>query len=292
MPTHAIDATLCTDCGLCAAVCGCLIYEQTDDGVRVNEGMARLCFHCGHCMAMCPTQAVTVEGFDYADFREPGEATTAEGLLGLMLQRRSIRAFTDQPVPREVLQQIVDAAATAPMGIPPSGVEVTGLTMREQVAQIVPVSVKQIEQLAKMTGSRIGRFMLRRMMGSRGYREVVDCLLPLVGPGLRMYHEQGTDLITYDAPAMLLFHVGPDAVAGETDVVIAATHAMLMAEALGVGSIMLGFAQAAVAYSKELKARFGIPVDHEIKNALALGYARHSFKRSIPRQLRRVAWQG
>jgi nitroreductase len=45
-------------------------------------------------------------------------------LTNLLVHRRSVRNFQDTPVPRETIQQILDAVATAPMGIPPSDVEV------------------------------------------------------------------------------------------------------------------------------------------------------------------------
>ena len=89
---------------------------------------------------------------------------------------------------------------------------------------------------------------------------------------------------------MMLFHSAPDSLAGETDMVLAATHAMLMAEALGVGNIMLGFANAAVQQDKALKRQFGIPEKNEIRNALALGYSQRTFRRSVPREMRAVQW--
>ena len=37
--------------------------------------------------------------------------------------RRSVRVFKDKPVERDVITKILNAAATAPMGIPPSTTE-------------------------------------------------------------------------------------------------------------------------------------------------------------------------
>jgi nitroreductase/NAD-dependent dihydropyrimidine dehydrogenase PreA subunit len=291
MPTHVIDPSSCTKCGLCAEVCGTWVYRRTDHGIEVDPAMAALCMRCGHCMAVCPTRAVQVEGLDLAGFQDFAEPlATPQALLALMRRRRSMRVFEDRPVPREVLQQIVDAAATAPMGIPPSGVEVTVLSRREQVAAIVPVSIKQIQLLNKLAGNFLGRLILKRMMGAKAYREVVEYLLPLIAPAMDVYQRDGTDFVTWGAPAMMLFHSAPDSLAGETDMVLAATHAMLMAEALGVGNIMLGFANAAVQQDKALKRQFGIPEKNEIRNALALGYSQRTFRRSVLRELRAVHW--
>jgi len=293
MPTHTIKPNLCTNCGLCAQVCGAFVFVAGEGDVRINEDMADKCIQCGHCMAVCPTQAVQLDFLDYSQMQEIGpELCTPDALLDLMLRRRSMRSFGPDPVPRDVLQRIVDAAATAPMGIPPTGVEVTVLASREEVAAQVPVLVEQFEGLGKALSNPVGKFMVGRMMDKKTWKMVVETLMPYMEPAIERYHAEGFDFVTYDAPAMLLFHVGPDSLSGETDVVIAATYAMLMAEALGVGNIMLGLSVAAVERSKELRARYGIPEENQVMNALALGYTDRRFARTIPREMASVRWVG
>lgn len=291
MSMHEIDETLCTRCGVCAQVCSCAVYAMTDEGPEVIEERAAVCVECGHCMAACPTEAVCVPGMDYEEFAPlPEPAASADELHALMLERRSIRAFEDTPVPRELLQRVVDAAAAAPMGFPPTDVEVTVLTRREDVAKILPVSAKQTEQLNGMMKSAIGRWVLRRAVDAKTFRLLRDALLPMMGPALEEHQRNGLDFVTWGAPALLLFHVGPESLMGETDCAIASTYAMLMAEALGLGSIMLGLATAAVQQAPELKEEFRIPAGGEVLSALAVGYTKRKFLRTIPRELRGVTW--
>lgn len=286
-----IDESLCTHCGQCVAICPCWAYEQADEGVRVNEDTAGLCVACGHCMAVCPAKAVTAPGLDYGAFADlPGGAASPEALSALLLRRRSVRAFTDEPVPRDLLQRIVDAAAAAPMCFPPSPVEVTVLPDRTQVAAIMPEAAKLFETLAGHMRTAVGRFMLRRMAGEAAFTLIREYLLPFIGPGLERYRREETDWVTWGAPALLLFHAPKEAVTAETDCILAASHAMLMGEALGLGTIMLGWATAAIQFSLALRARYGIQGDSSLHQVLAVGYARHEFQRTIPRTLKSVRW--
>lgn len=291
MSTHTLDAARCTRCGLCVEVCTAGVYEITDEGPEVHGERAAACVECGHCMAICPTQAVSVPGLDYREFGPlPQGAASADQLHALMLRRRSIRAFEDTPVPRELLERVVAAAAAAPMSFPPTDVEVTVLTRREDVAQILPVAVQQAEQVTAMTRSAIGRWVLRRMAGDKTFRLLRDVLLPLIGPALEEHRRSGLDFVTWGAPALLVFHVGPTSLMGETDATIAATHAMLMAEALGLGTVFLGFAAAALQQSPPLRQQLQIPPDCEVLSVLAVGYTKRRFLRTIPRELRNVKW--
>ena len=58
---------------------------------------------------------------------------TYEQLKSLMLARRSIRDFRDKEVEREVIDKIINAASTSPMGLPPSDVEILVLDGLEAV---------------------------------------------------------------------------------------------------------------------------------------------------------------
>ncbi len=293
MPHQTIDPELCTRCGQCVSVCPCDVYELGAEGVEINPEMAARCLRCGHCMAICPTKAVAVEGLAYEHFADiAATVASPDDLRALMLRRRSTRAFRPEPVARELLEQIVAAAVTAPMGFPPSGVEVTILPTRQDVEPVVASTVKLVAQMQKMLGSGIGRFMFRRMAGAQAFRVLNDYLMPLMPTAMARYAESGEDFVTWGAPAVLVFHTNPAGVSGETDAVLAATYAMLMAEALGLGSIMLGLAGAGLGQDKALRERYGIPPDNQVHNLLALGSTDRKFRRTIPRELKSVTWVG
>ena len=52
------------------------------------------------------------------------DAANFNQLIYLFKRRRSIREFLDKPVENEIIEKILDAAKTSPMGLPPTDVNV------------------------------------------------------------------------------------------------------------------------------------------------------------------------
>ena len=132
-----IDHDKCNGCGLCTEVC-------SDANIIMKDGKAAVtdengvfgCIACGHCMAICPTGAISVNGRtlspdDLIPLPDKSEAATYDSLINLFNRRRSIREFKDKPVEQELIDKILAAAATAPMGLPPSDVSVLVLNGKE-----------------------------------------------------------------------------------------------------------------------------------------------------------------
>ena len=122
--TIRIDAQACTACGLCVQVCKGAPLHMEYGRVHVDQTRYLGCMGCGHCMSVCPHGCITVTGRDLSqddllDMPPPGTRATYEQLEALMLARRSVREFQEREVECEVVDRIVAAASTAPMGIPP-----------------------------------------------------------------------------------------------------------------------------------------------------------------------------
>lgn len=119
--TVSIDHDLCTACDICAHVCPrhIPVTIENDSGKTtvISTDRIDLCMKCGQCAAICPHGAILVAGMREEDFT-PVEALAIDDsqLLTLMKQRRSIRRYKDKPVPREVIDRMIDAAQCAPTG--------------------------------------------------------------------------------------------------------------------------------------------------------------------------------
>ncbi len=125
----SINTALCNGCGLCVSVCKDFNLVIEDEKVRESSTSFFGCIACGHCMAICPADAIAVSGrtlspADLFTLPEKSSITGYEQLMALLQCRRSIREFTGQEIEPGIIQKILDAAGTAPMGIPPSDVNV------------------------------------------------------------------------------------------------------------------------------------------------------------------------
>ncbi|MBM3474433.1 MAG: hypothetical protein FJX75_14310 [Armatimonadetes bacterium] len=293
MPQPTIDRDQCAVCGACAAICPCLIFERTKDGIRLFPDRADWCFACGQCMAACPTEAVSVPPLGCADFPAlPAGAADLAALEALFLERRSVRRFTEEPVSREALEEIVRLSATAPFGVPPTDVEVTVFSTREQIQAILPAVYTGMEQFMQALRNPIYRFLIRRQMGPEMFDALMEHLLPFVPPMCRLYRETGFDSATWGAPAMLLFHHPKRSVCGKENCYIACTYAMLAAQTLGLGTTMIGIVAGVVDMDKALRAKLGIPDGNQCEISLIIGHPAVHYRRAIPREHKSVTWVG
>lgn len=235
-----IDTVKCTGCGLCVEVC-------KDFSLIIKENKAVLsptplfgCIGCGHCMAICPTEAITINGRTLS----PNDlialpqniVNNHQQLLALMQHRRSIREFATQPVASEDIDKILEAAQTAPMGLPPSDVHVLVLHGKEKTAAFAQSFSEYLKSLRFMTSEPFLRLM-RPFWGKAN-----DQLFRgFVKPMFKAYTnemDKGINLINYDAPLAIYFYGSP--YSDPADPIVAATYAMLAGEALGLGTCMLG----------------------------------------------------
>jgi nitroreductase len=242
-------------------------------------------------MAVCPTEAVVAPGHDYNRFLPlPETQPGLEDLERLLLTRRSVRRFKPDPVAQDALERIVRVAALAPFGVPPTDVEVTVFSTREQIEGILPTIFTGMEQFMQALRNPIYRFLIRRQMGAEQFDALLEHLLPFVPPMCRLYRETGFDSATWGAPAMLLFHHAKRSLCGKENCLVACTYAMLAAQALGLGTTMIGIVAGVVDMDKALRAKLGIPDANRCEISLIIGHPAVNYRRAIPRANRSVTW--
>lgn len=102
-----IDKEKCIGCGMCRKDCAAhnIVIENHKARVLSND-----CIMCGHCAAVCPKNAVTVSGYDTEPVPMEGEVRLEpEEVLDVIRFRRTIRQFQNKKVPKEVVEQILEA---------------------------------------------------------------------------------------------------------------------------------------------------------------------------------------
>jgi ferredoxin len=288
-----IDREKCNGCGLCVEVCSDYNIELVEGKAVVTSGEAIFgCIGCGHCMAVCPTGAIQVNGrcISPADlFPLPGksELPSYETLLKLYQHRRSIREYKDKPVEQELIDKILAAASQAPMGLPPSDVNVLVLNGKEKVFQFSKDYCEYLENLKWMV-SPLGLIFMRLFYGKENGDMFRDFIRPLIETYTGSM-KKGENVVMYDAPLALYFYGSP--YTDPADPIIAATYAMHAAEALGLGTCMLGaihpFIQSGKA-AKKFREKQGIRFKSREGLCLVIGYPRIKYQHGINRTFANV----
>jgi Fe-S-cluster-containing hydrogenase component 2 len=283
--TIRIDEGLCKQCGQCAGICPAEVLKQENGSIQVRNNSPFGCIACGHCMMVCPEGSITVTGrglnpVDLLPLPPPEVRATAEQLSALMQARRSVRRFKNREVEPEVLNRIVEMAASGPMGIPPWDVGCVIVRGRDKVRELAAEIVRGYEQFLKIFKPWLFAVM-RPFVRRATYEQFRHFIRPLAQTYVDGRRE-GRDLLFYNAPAVLIFHHSP--YADTADAAIACTYAMLAAESLGLGNTMIGGAPPILQRNKKLCSRLGIPACNTPSLSLIMGYPATHFRRSVRRR--------
>ena len=290
-----IDSETCKACGICGHVCPRHVTETIErEGGKVtivSHERLDLCMGCGQCAAVCPNRSIQVDGLDLEEFKPLQELEIEENqLLSLMEQRRSIRRYKDKPVPRDILDRIIEAAHRAPTGTSRRSTGVIVVDKPDILKTLSNLIYELYERLDKALGNPIARFFVKRRVGQRMLGTLEDFVMPGMRWYIRWYRENRSDEILRDCAVLMLFHSPVREPMGEANCVLAAFHAIFMAEVLGIGTCFNDLIPPACNRVPEIRRLLDLPEEREIYASITLGYPKYKFKRIIPRRLAEVRY--
>lgn len=287
----AISYERCNSCGLCVKICKDFSLKMENNKPVLSEKPVFGCIACGQCMAICPTKAIEVSGREMSgddrfDFPEGWDRASYEQLKNLMLGRRSIRDFKNKEIGEELIGKLIDAAVSAPMGLPPSDVHLVVIKGQSKVREF---SFDVLDYIGKNSWIfSVPAIWFWRLAGKETYQLMKSFAEPMV----RFFaesKEKGENYLLYDAPLAMYFSASP--YCDPADPYIPATYAMLAAESLGLGSCMIGSIHPFIQYgAKKLKRKWNLPAKAPSGIVVIFGYPKYTFTSGIKRTFAEVIY--
>ena len=263
--TTVIDQEKCNGCGCCVAVCPMetISLQNGLAGITGNESL-----NCGHCAAVCPQGAIRVGGID-TDLSSYSTFTTSETwlpfgdfdtgkLVQLMRSRRSCRNYTNQPVERPVLEDLVKIGITAPSGTNAQLWSFTILPTRKAVMELgnyIGAFFKKMNRWAEKTWLR--RFL--KFVGRPTLSNYYESYYQSVKKGLDQWENHGKDLLFHGAPAVIIVASRNDASCPAEDALLATQNILLAAHCMGIGTCLIGYALEVIRHDKKISRFLGLP---------------------------------
>lgn len=288
--TTVIDSSKCTGCGLCVKVCPSRTISMDGEKAVVSGDRS---LSCGHCAAVCPVDAITVKSIDTSLYRFAtfpcdnlwlpyGEYETAD-LVRLMASRRSCRNYTDRPVDRDILDDLIKVGITAPSGTNSQLWTFTVLPTRNTVTALGERCATFFDNLNRMSENRFLRGLLK-IIGKSELDEYFREYHDSVSQALHEWKKSGVDRLFHGAPAVILIGSKPGASCPREDALLATQNILLAAHSMGLGTCLIGFAVEAMKRDISIKRFIGIPDDEKIYAVIALGYPDEPYQRMAGRK--------
>jgi NAD-dependent dihydropyrimidine dehydrogenase PreA subunit/nitroreductase len=288
---HIVDTKNCNADGLCVEVCPRDAIEVVDGAARTVEGRAETCILCGQCVAVCPTEALGLQTMPEEEFdRLKKRSFGFEEFHEFLRTRRSVRLFKDRSVSKEIIEKILAAAATAPMGMPPHTTEVVVLDRPDELDLLLKDLVRHYDGMIKAFSNPIGRAMIRLSTGPEVFGELRGHVIEAATRANEAYRRDRTDRYTWGAPALMVFHANRWGSSYRENAHLVCHHAMLAAVSLGLGTTIIGMIPPVIERSRDLRERYGIPKENKVLTSLIVGHPKYRYKKSIRRDLAGVTF--
>ena len=241
-----INTDKCIGCGLCSKVC--VAHNLVIDQNKARKGMND-CVMCGQCSAVCPQKAISIEGYGSEQMEKTEEVwLSPEDILNVIRFRRSVRNFKKIEIPREVMEQVLEAGRLTH----------TAKNMQDVSYVVLTTEKNRIEKMAVKV--------------FRAIKPIAN-LFSLMARN----NEINDDFFFFNALAVIVI-LARD----KTNGILAAQNMEFVAEANGLGVLYSGFFTMAANMSRKIKKTMGVSKGKKVAMTLVLGYPNIKFLRSTP----------
>lgn len=243
-----IDSEKCIGCGACQKDCVGNNIDLVDGKAVVRSDS---CIMCGHCEAICPCGAVTLSGFaDEVESFEEQVRLDPKQLMEAIKTRRTIRQFTDEKVPEDVIDMILEAGRLAPTGA--NSQSTSYVVLDKKLAPCEFVAVKMFNKIMN-TGKKV---------------------IP------QLSHMNIDDHFFFKKAPIAIVIFGKDKVSAS----LAAQNMAFMAEANGLGVLFSGFFTTCVNLNATIRKIMGVDKNPKAVTTLVIGYPAVKYHRTAHRK--------
>ena len=183
--------------------------------------------------------------------------------------RRSIRVYQDKPVPRELLERVIDIARYAPSG-----------SNSQPVEWLVIQDAKDVQRLAGLAidwWRGLPRDQLEQA-GMAGYAKLGE------------EWDQGVDRICRKAPHLIIAYGSPSP-RTQTACIIALTYLELAAFANRLGACWVGLLHTPLLQHPPLQQALGLPENSQAYGEMIIGYPKYQYYRIPARKAPLITWR-
>jgi nitroreductase/NAD-dependent dihydropyrimidine dehydrogenase PreA subunit len=285
-----IDAEKCTRCGACFEVC-----PSETIGLRNIEGkkeafekLPDTCIQCGHCVAVCEAKAISNRLLSDEDFEElePVEITS-HSMRNLLLARRSVRVFRKDPVPDEVVGQLIEVGAHAGTGGNAQSVGFTVVKDADLLDRLEIVTQDVLwNSLARLFDVKWLVPLLRLKFGSERTEQIIRYRDSM---RRKRENDEMAGWIFRGAPVVILAHDVKNNEMGQVNCAIAIRNIEIMAMTLELGSCWAGFfIMAANQKPGTINPMIQLDENRRVWGALMIGHPRYKYAYKLPRATRSI----
>lgn len=273
----SINKDSCIKCGRCARVCPHKIMNQDKKG-EILVTHIDFCSRCGHCVDVCPTDSIQHSTFSSENIHTIDYSTlpTPEQVMLLIKSRRSNRSMTSNPIPKEMLEQIIEAAQYAPTAVNTRQISFTIITEHDKLEDISNFTIKTFGSLTKILKNPIVKCVLKPFL------EDVYKNIPLLEK-FKEEQKKGNDPILRKATVLLIIHTPKSNRWGKAEANMAYQNASLMAQSLGISQIYMGFVLKAIEQDCKGSLLKKLGITGKVQAVMALGLPTFKYPKYVDR---------
>lgn len=260
----SFDQEKCTRCDICVLLCPAgIIKREENKEPYIPEDLLGTCRKCGHCEVFCPSDAVQTE-YQGNYPRQDAEIAVLEpeALENHLLSRRTTRAFLQKPVEKETMIRIMDTVRFSPSASNKQPIKWKIINGPEKVRAL---SVKVAAWMSKTAETD------RDHPYAPVFKKAADELL------------MGNDIISRNAPSILITLIPSESALAENDSSIALAWFEILSQSYGIGTCWLGLLKLAIQNDPSLLEDYEIPQGYKFGDAMSFGYPKYRVY-SLPRR--------